>query len=113
MHGKSKVDWNPLRLFPLILHATYMFLFSTSKITSLNPLSPFQSPQLQCRSAHTEAQLLPCVGKLAQLLSRMTVAKQQAVREKYSAVTRLRVAKLPVLSGRTVKDIVQLACTKT
>ena len=43
----------------------------------------------------------------------MTVAKQQAVREKYSAATRLRVAKLPALSGKTMKDIMLLGCRKT
>lgn len=49
------------------------------------------------------------MGKLAQLLKKMPVAKQQAVREKYSNSRFLRVAKEPSLFGRTVRELAEMA----
>ena len=43
--------------------------------------------------------------KLALLVLRMPVAKQQAVREKYSSSRFLRVAREPALFGETIKEL--------
>ena len=45
------------------------------------------------------------MGKLAQLVIKMPIAKQQAVREKYSNSKFLRVAKEPSLFGKVTNEL--------
>ena len=56
-------------------------------------------------SGYSKSDFLPCVNRMAKLVTKMTVAKQQSVREKYSNSRFLRVAKDPALFGKTVKEM--------
>lgn len=60
---------------------------------------------LEHYTTYTEAELLPCMQKLAQLVLRMPLVKQQAVREKYSSSKFLRVAREPALFGETITEL--------
>lgn len=56
-------------------------------------------------STYREEELWPCMKRMAELVSKMGTAKQQAVRAKYCSSKFLRVAKEPVLKSQLVADI--------
>ena len=60
-------------------------------------------------SRYTEAEILPCMSKMAQRVTNIGSAKQKAVRDKYSASRFMRVAKEDMLQGQIVHDLVSSA----
>ena len=56
-------------------------------------------------STYKEEALWPCMKRMAELVSKMGTAKQQAVRAKYCSSKFLRVAKDPVLKSQIVAEI--------
>lgn len=56
-------------------------------------------------STYREEALRPCMKRMAELVTKMGTAKQQAVRAKYCSSKFLRVAKEPVLKSQIVADI--------
>lgn len=60
---------------------------------------------LQHYSSYSEADLLPCVRKIAHLVKNMFIAKQQAVKNKYSTGKFLKIAKEPSLLSNVIKEL--------
>lgn len=63
------------------------------------------SPTLQHYSTYSESQIMPCVRKMAKLVTAMASSKQQAIRNKYSSSKFLRIAKEPRLSSSLVMEL--------
>ena len=70
-------------------------------------ISPFfsQTPTLEHYTTYTEADILPCVAKIASLVQSMQKAKQQAVRTKYAAKKFMKVSLLDKLFSQEVKSL--------
>ena len=69
------------------------------------------NPTLQHYSTYSESELMPCVKRMAKLISTMASSKQQAVRNKYSSSKFLRIAKEPRLSSSVVLELASGECT--
>ncbi len=65
-----------------------------------------QTPKLEHYTGYAQSDLLPCITTFARLISKLPVAKQQSVREKYCNSRYLRVAMEPGLTGEAVRELV-------
>lgn len=81
-----------------------MLAFVYSPFTFTHFISS-QGPTLVHYSTYTEAQLLPCMAKMAQLVAGMGRCKQQAVRNKYRSHKFLCVAEEARLRSKLVRDL--------
>ena len=90
--------------YPTTSHTIPWCVQCVYQISAIHPAAP-QNATLEHYTGYTETDLLPCMQKLAQLVVRMPLVKQQAIREKYSSKRFLRVAKEPALFGETIREL--------
>ena len=83
------------------------FIYS-GHLTLLKLFSP-QTPTLQYYTSYCEADILPCVYKMAKLVQNMAKAKQQAVKNKYASSKLMRTSKCEGLFSEEMQKLASKA----